>query len=471
MRAMNSPNRLCVTGIFVLSFCLSVPVTTHSQGNSNKRTNSRVRQRQVNQPSKTQEPYSEPPSTKPLTPRQIVDRVLPSTVLIMTEDENGLPVAQGSGFFYKSGLVVTNLHVFTRASQAYVKVLNGGITYKVTEVAGIDMRRDLCVVKVEDNSTQPLLLNTSSSPSIGDEVFVVGNPKGLEGSVSKGIVSSIRKDVGLIQIDAAISPGSSGGVVVNDRAEAVGIVVSSLTSGQNLNFAIPIEYLSSLKLNFKVPVVVAGAFSLKDRDKDKLKGLVRSVTVVHAYFDIDPRSGKYFEKPTQMEMKSVYDLDGNKVELWNYLSGKFYVKYIYTYDGNGFKTRQVEEYGIGTRKEYEFTLAESMSEKLDKKMFSGSSETPFSKSVYDRDGNEIEVTFKLTTGWEKHVYTYGRHGFVAEQRSYLDDKLKSVDRYTYETDERGNWIKRYETSYSSKYPELGFTPSAVTYQNVEYFGQ
>lgn len=475
-----------------MSLCLLVPVVTHSQGKGNKRPSP-----------KTQEPSSEQPSAKPLTPRQIVDRVLPSVVLIVAQDENGEPLGQGSGFFYESGepnpgepsptretsltspydaivaaavrkgsgLVATNLHVFTRASQAYVKVLGSGITYKVTEVVGIDMRRDLCVIRVDDNSTLPLSLSRSSKPSVGDEVFVVGNPKGLEGSVSKGIVSSLRKEAGLIQIDAAISPGSSGGPVVNDRAEVVGIAVSSLVGGQNLNFAVPIEYLSSLKLNFKVPVVVAGAFSLKDRDKEKLRGLVRSATVTQASFGYDQRSDKYFEKPEETVGKSVYDLDGNEVEKWFYLNGKLFIRHIYTYDENGFKTRHVEEYASGTRKEYEVTLAESMSEKLNEKMFSGSSETPISKSAYDREGNEIELTIKLTTGVQRWVFTYGRNGFVTEEKIYQNDKLESINRSSYETDDHGNWIKRYETGYDTKYPELGFSPNSMTYREIIYFGQ
>lgn len=451
-----------------MSLCLAIPVIAYSQSKGNNRPNSHVSQRQVNSPAKTQEL----PATKPLTAREIVDRVLPSVVLIVSQDENGQAVGQGSGFFYKPGLVVTNLHVFTRASQAYAKVLNGGITYKVLEVVGIDMRRDLCVIKVADTSTPPLLLNRANKPEVGDEVYVASNPKGLEGSFSKGIVSGIRKDFGLIQIDAAISPGSSGGAVVNTRAEVVGIAVSSLVGGQNLNFAIPVEYLDSLKLNLRVSVIAASAFSRKDRDKDRLKGLVKSVVVTKASFDYDERSGKYFEKAAEMIEKSVYDLDGNKVEVEALFLNKKLIKHIYIYDENGFKTRHIYEFD-GTRREYEVTLAESMTEKLNERMFSGTTTTsPQSKSVYDRDGNEIENTFNYNaTEFVRRVFTYGRHGFVNEEKFYDNDKLHSVSRYSYETDDYGNWIKRYETLQSAKDPELGFTPSSVTYREIIYFGQ
>src|ERR1700686_1259909 len=255
---------------------LSSTALTHSRktGNGDVQSSPHVRQGQRKPPAK-----KKPASNGPLTARQIVERVFPSIVLVVAKDENGEAVGQGSGFFYKPGLVATNLHVLTRASQASIKVLTSGATYQVVEVVGINMRRDLCVLRVDDTSTASLTLNFSDKPAVGDDVYVAGNPKGLEGSFSRGIVSGIRTDAGLIQMDAPISPGSSGGPVVNGRAEVVGIAVSSVVGGQNLNFAVPVEYLASLRLNFRVPIVVAGAFSLKDREKDKLKGLVQRLSV------------------------------------------------------------------------------------------------------------------------------------------------------------------------------------------------
>lgn len=220
---------------------------------------------------------------------------MPSVVLVVTQDKQGETIAQGSGFVYKQGLVATNLHVFKRASSAFVRLAGGGVNYKVTEVVGIDIKRDLCIIRIEDKTIAPLTLN-SSKPAIGDEVFTFGNPKGLEGTVSKGIVSSIRSDLDLLQIDAAISPGSSGGPVINDRAEVIGIAVSSLTGGQNLNFAIPSAFLARMSdqqfyeqdpkgsldvfdrmakevinsLN-KLPVSGAGVVAVSDRENEYLK--------------------------------------------------------------------------------------------------------------------------------------------------------------------------------------------------------
>ena len=93
-----------------------------------------------------------------------------------------------------------------------------------------------------------LTLGNSDSVQVGDSIYVVGNPQGLEGTFSQGIVSSIR-EVGsdkLLQITAPISPGSSGGPVLNEKGEVIGVSVATFTGGQNLNFAIPSKYLSIL---------------------------------------------------------------------------------------------------------------------------------------------------------------------------------------------------------------------------------
>jgi len=96
-------------------------------------------------------------------------------------------------------------------------------------------------------------------------------------------------------------------------------------------------------------------------------------------------------------------------------------------------------------------------------------QTDSAKFVYDRDGNEIEYISK--TDGERAVSTYNEHGFLTERKWYMNDKLESVDRYEYETDEYGNWIKQYETNYSEKYRELGFTPSRLVYRDITYYRQ
>src|SRR5262249_45061622 len=108
--------------------------------------------------------------------------------------------------------------------------------------------RDLVVLKISAGRSQALYLGNSEAVQVGETVYAVGNPQGLEGTFSQGIVSSIR-EVGtdkLLQITAPISPGSSGGPVLNGKGEVIGVSVATFRGGQNLNFAIPSNYLKTL---------------------------------------------------------------------------------------------------------------------------------------------------------------------------------------------------------------------------------
>ena len=115
---------------------------------------------------------------------------------------------------------------------------------------------------------------TANRVAVGDEVYAIGNPQGLEGTFSQGIVSSIRQ-IGsdtLFQITAPISPGSSGGPVLNAQGKVIGIAVATFSGGQNLNFAIPASYLTLLLQNIR-PVTALSAKTLPKRDKSILNGL------------------------------------------------------------------------------------------------------------------------------------------------------------------------------------------------------
>ena len=154
-----------------------------------------------------------------LTTGEIAARVKRSLVIIVTEDREGNPVAQGSGFFVTAHLVVTNLHVLKRASQGYAKSLANGVAYRVAGVYTFSLNHDLCVLYLPD-SNGVALPTSADEVQVGDDILVAGNPEGLEASFSKGIVScQFGKELALIQMDAPISPGSSGGPVVNRRGQ------------------------------------------------------------------------------------------------------------------------------------------------------------------------------------------------------------------------------------------------------------
>lgn len=182
------------------------------------------------------------------TAQEIARKAFSSTVLLVMEDANGQPLFLGSGFFVSDGEVASNLHVVEGAARGYAKIVGQESKYEIEGITAVDPERDLVVLKVSRARAGALALGNSESVQVGETVYAVGNPQGLEGTFSQGIVSSIR-EVGtdkILQITAPISPGSSGGPVLNGKGEVIGVSVATFRSGQNLNFAIPSNYLKTL---------------------------------------------------------------------------------------------------------------------------------------------------------------------------------------------------------------------------------
>jgi hypothetical protein len=169
-----------------------------------------------------------------------------STVTIITDDGS-----QGSGFFVAPNIIATNYHVMEGATNASCYLNNSDTEYKIDGYVGIDKSVDLILLKVS-TLNKPAIKLAVTTASIGQKVYVIGSPRGLPATISDGIISGMRDFEGnkLLQMTASISPGSSGGPVLNSNGELLGISVSQLTEGQNLNFAIPKSYLQIL-LDFK----------------------------------------------------------------------------------------------------------------------------------------------------------------------------------------------------------------------------
>ncbi|MEY3283510.1 MAG: hypothetical protein RIR86_1523 [Acidobacteriota bacterium] len=167
-----------------------------------------------------------------------------AVVVLEALDVRGNLVSQGSGFIVTpAGAIVTSLHVLRAATAVRVRLTNGDI-YMTSEVVEIDELKDIAIIRIKGFELPVVALGNSDVTEIGEEVVVISSPEGLTNSVSTGIVSGMRQldTHRVFQISAPISQGSSGGAIFNSRGEVIGIATYVLRSGQNINFAVPINY-------------------------------------------------------------------------------------------------------------------------------------------------------------------------------------------------------------------------------------
>jgi len=162
-------------------------------------------------------------------------------------------VSLGSGVTIAPARVVTNCHVLAaaittagRSPDSSIEVKEAGQrSTRPARISGADPVRDLCVLDVPGLDTSPVAMGSTRGLRIGQAVFAVGSPHGLELTFSGGLISSLRKtgDEPLIQTDTAMSPGSSGGGLFDGEARLIGITSFGIVGGQNLNFAVPVEWV------------------------------------------------------------------------------------------------------------------------------------------------------------------------------------------------------------------------------------
>ncbi len=172
------------------------------------------------------------------------------------ENKPRIEQSQGSGFIFGDGLVMTNAHV-VNGSEKLIVGLSNGTKYK-GKLIGQDLLTDLAVIKLEGKGPWPKAkLGDSTKIEVGDWAIAVGNPFGLENTVTLGIISNLNRNVSqlgiydkkfeLIQTDAAINPGNSGGPLLNSKGEVIGInTLIRSGPGAGLSFAIPINKAKSI---------------------------------------------------------------------------------------------------------------------------------------------------------------------------------------------------------------------------------
>jgi len=233
---------------------------------------------------------------------ELVKRIKPSAVAIETFDAKGNTVSRGSGFFVAADRIVTNRHVIERSNRVEIHLLDGK-KFIVKGVLAVDGEGDLALLQVDvpAASAVPLPIDRSV-PQEGESIVVVGNPFGLEGSVSNGIVSAVREISGygkIIQITAPISPGSSGSPVVNMSGQVIGIATLQAAEGQSLNFAVPSDRILQLKVSDLRSVSSLTAETLNNKRAAAQSLYSQGVALLSR--DDFARAVGFFEKAVEMD--------------------------------------------------------------------------------------------------------------------------------------------------------------------------
>jgi tetratricopeptide (TPR) repeat protein len=247
---------------------------------------------------------------------ELVKRIKPSAVAIETFDARGNTISRGSGFFVAPDRVITNRHVIEKSNRVEIHLMDGK-KFTVRGVLAIDGEGDLALLQVEvpKELAVPLPI-VRNIPQEGESIVVVGNPFGLEGSVSNGIVSAVREISGygrIIQITAPISPGSSGSPVVNMLGQVIGVATLQAAEGQSLNFAVPSERILQLKITEIQTVASLSAETQKN--KRSAAERLYSQGVAQLSRDDYARALTFFEKAVES--------DANYAEAW-YQAGYCY---------------------------------------------------------------------------------------------------------------------------------------------------
>lgn len=246
-----------ITYFLLCLFCLSGCNGCSKSGRKNQAINSRttihkyspaIRPMDSSQPGVVDQPNKT--QTKPIggSLSEMYERLRPSVFLVVVSYSDG-GSGQGSGFLISStGIGISNYHVFKdgKHNEAYIKTFDGTI-FKVGEVLEYNEKMDYIVFKlITDKQNFPPIPIAENQPLVGEDVFAIGNPKGLENTLSKGIVSAYRENDLYIQTTAEITHGSSGGALFNMRGEVVGITSAGYGEA-DINFAMNLQKLGVKK--------------------------------------------------------------------------------------------------------------------------------------------------------------------------------------------------------------------------------
>lgn len=206
----------------------------------------------------------DPTVEKELTAEKVYESTIDKVVLVLA-NKDGVPYSQGTGFFISEDTLLTNYHVVAGASSVKIKFPNQDDFINGVKIVKASPENDLAIL-VTKNKFSYIEIDSVSDNKIGGRVFTIGNPRGLEGTISEGILSGYRinDDEEFLQITAPISPGNSGGPIINKNGKVIGVATFTFKNSQNLNFGIPIKYISRCIPIEDIPVTAKSPRTLNE---------------------------------------------------------------------------------------------------------------------------------------------------------------------------------------------------------------
>jgi tol-pal system protein YbgF len=363
---------------------------------------------------------------------------------------DGNRVATGSGFIIDpNGIIVTNYHVISKWLEADNTILfkmENGAFYPIEDLISFDVDNDIALVKVTGKELPTIKLAKDYKPKQGEGIVVIGSPLGLETTVSDGIISSMRGKEGLIQITAPISPGSSGSPVFNSKGEVIGIATLFVEGGQNLNFAIPVSYITTLIEESKKPKKKIMPVPLPEAPAPAPK------PQQHSPEDIDITAKKHHEAILNAHPDFGKTFTKNDVIAWIDEMPQEYRRKAYM---------QIVQ--NGTAEEVIQLLTEFKASKwLDKKSVALTPGLKNKKAIYDAAYN----------AFEKGRYKEAREQFEVFIKEFPQDELTDNAQFWiaetyYREEDFKNAILAYE-EVLKKYPKSKKVPGALLKQGVAF---
>ncbi|MFN8357522.1 MAG: trypsin-like peptidase domain-containing protein [Spirosomataceae bacterium] len=285
----------------------------------------------------------------------LVAKADPAVVLINSYDENNKPFSLGSGFVIsEDGLIVTNYHVIKRAVRVEVK-LPDNRKFDVTGLVAYQPSIDYAILKINASGLASVPMGDDTQLKIGDELVAIGNPQGLEHTVTKGILSQRRKDnvAEYLQTDASINPGNSGGPLFNMFGEAIGVNTLKARDAEGIGFAIPISYIKKTLQKGTTPQISLKQVYTKQLQEDEAAFASLFVNFKHPenLFSINiPKEWFFWKKDywlndnTELHKELILAPQGG-YDGESYLSQGVRLTFFYPQEGNVWTMTSAEEWG------------------------------------------------------------------------------------------------------------------------------